>query len=58
MLPDRDDALLELMVRLPLGYLERRGWCDALRGATAGLARELKRHAREGGSGWPVPART
>jgi uncharacterized protein (TIGR02270 family) len=55
-LPDRDDALLELMVRLPIGYLERRSWSASLAG-TAGLAREAKRHAKDLGLGaWHAPA--
>jgi uncharacterized protein (TIGR02270 family) len=56
-LPDRDDALLELMVRLPLGHLERRGWGETLGGVTSGLAREARRHSKELGVGaWHVPA--
>jgi hypothetical protein len=56
-LPDRDDALLELMVRLPLGYLERRAWSENLAGVTNGLAREAKRHSKELGRGaWHAPS--
>lgn len=46
-LPDRDDALLELSARLPIGHQERRGWSTALAGTLSGLGREAKRHSKD-----------